>query len=70
MKEADGDILKQADEAGLLDHAKKWQWIDISEVQNRFTLMSNKEDRMNYLSEEYPSLYVLILELLGQQDKI
>ena len=77
--------MKQADEAGRLIRARKYQVIDLSTVENELEkFASNKEkivdgklikitpfqQRMDYLSEAYPRLYIFILKYFDMNDKI
>ena len=59
------DILKHlidADEADQLEHAKKHQVVDMRTIQEKLESQETQELKMNFLSEEYPSLFVFILE--------
>ena len=59
------DILKHlidADEAGQLEHTKKHQVVDMRTIQEKLESQESQELKMNFLSEEYPSLFVFILE--------
>ena len=54
--------LKEADEAGRLDLAKKRQFIDFDIIEKKLKSRSGQGKKMTFLSEEYPSLYLHILE--------
>ena len=76
--------MKQADEVGQLEHARKHQVIDLSTVQSKLEIFVHKEktvegkrvkltpfkQKMGYLSEEYPSLFIFILEFFDMTDRI
>ena len=62
--------LKEANEAGLLDHAKKYQAIDLNTVEKELANKATRKLKMIFLAEEYPSLFVYMLGLYGKKDKI
>ena len=62
--------LKVADMAGQLEHARKWQVIDISLVEKSLENLTSLEQKMDYLSEAYPSLYILILKHFKMPERI
>ena len=62
--------LREADETGRLEHARKWQVIKLDVVSTELDTMINLQDKMNYLSESYPGLFICILEHLSMTDKI
>ena len=55
-------LLKQADEAGQLQTAKKYQLIDMSIIKKKLNSTASKQLKMEFLANEYPSLFVFILE--------
>ena len=77
--------LKQADEAGQLEHARRYQVIDISKVESKLeSFISNEkrevegnqviltpfQQKLDYLSKEYPRLFILILQFFDMTDRI
>ena len=78
-------FLREADEAGQLENAKKYQVIDLSTVESELEKfawyeekivegeqinLTNIKKKMDFLSEEYPSLFIFILEFFDMTDKI
>ena len=78
-------FLKEADEAGQLENARKHQVIDLSTVEGKLENFIENEERivdgksvnftpfqrkMDYLSEAYPRLYLLILDHFDMTDRI
>ena len=55
-------LLKEADEAGQLENARKWQLIDLSIVETKLENFHSSKEMMDYLGEAYPSLFLFILE--------
>ena len=62
--------LKQADEAGQLEHAGEWQIIDMSKVEMQLSNFQAQKQSMDYLSRAYPSLFLFILDHLKMTDRI
>ena len=62
--------LKNADEKCQLDCAKQWQLIDLNKIEEEFKEMPSLEDKMCYLGQNYPSVYIFILELLDRKDRV
>ena len=63
-------LLRDADEDGQLERAKKHQLIDISTIEEKLDNIASKQLKMDFLSKEYPSLFVFILEHLNMSDRI
>ena len=63
-------LLRDADEDGQLERAKKHQLIDISTIEEKLDNIASKKLKMDFLSKEYPSLFVFILEHLNMSDRI
>ena len=59
-----------ADKAGVLEHAKRWQEIDMSSVYADLETQLNKQYKMAHLSHHYPSLYIYILRFFNRQDLV
>jgi len=62
--------LKDEDKASKLEHARKWQIIDLDNLKVELQDLTPLKIKMYYLSERYPSLFVHILEHFGMTDKI
>ena len=77
--------LRRADKAGQLQDARKYQVIDLYTVESKLENFASKEEKivegnkvmhtplqqkMNYLSEEYPRLFINILEFFDMTDRI
>ena len=60
--------MKEADEEGLLDHAKKYQAIDLNTVENELANKATRKLKMIFLAEEYPGLFVYMLRYYGKED--
>ena len=61
--------MKAADQEGNLEHAKKYQVIDINTVASKLATKATPQQKMDFLSGEYPSLYVYILEYLKMPER-
>ena len=61
--------LKEEDESGNLEHARKWQVIDFSTIRAELETQMDKKQRINFLSKHYPSLYIHILRYLNLKDR-
>ena len=62
--------LIESDEVGKLEHAKERQEIDLWTVEKKLESKSKKQQKMTLLSEEYPTLYLFILDHFNMTDKI
>ena len=60
--------LKKLDEAGRLEHARKWQVFDLWNVQSELETKRKNQQKMNHLQRQYPSLYVEILSHLEKDE--
>ena len=56
--------LKAADEAGLLEHCKRWQVLDLKKIQQQLEPLTTPRLKANFIALEYPSLYIYLLEHL------
>ena len=59
------NYLILANQNGNLEHAKKWQVVDIHTLCLELGTKTNEKGRMNFLDEAYPGLYVQILTHLN-----
>ena len=62
--------LKTADEAGQLEHARRYHEIDMSIVCQKLATRDSPQKKLDFLGEEYPSLHVFILEHFKLHGKI
>ena len=62
--------LEDADVASQLEHAKTFQMINIDNVNEKLNNLESQMQKMKFLSEEYPSLFVFVLEYLNLTDRI
>ena len=53
-----------------MDHARRVQLIDLDALQSELEIKLNEQQKVEYLSEMYPCLYIFLLELLGKTDQI
>ena len=63
-------VIKAANHKGQLDEQKKWQVIETWKLEAKFQGLNSSVDKMNYLSQFYPCLYIFLLRRLNQTDKI
>ena len=78
-------FLKKADKAGQLEHAKKYQLIDLNTLESKLeNFTSNGEEivegksvsltpfqqKIDYMSKAYPRLFIFILDQFGMKDRI
>ena len=56
--------LKAADEAGKLEHCKKWQILDLKKIEQQLETLPTPRLKGNFIGLEYPSLYIYLLEHL------
>ena len=61
--------LEDQDQKGNLERQKRYQIIDINTVASKLATKTTPKQKMEFLSEEYPSLYVYILEYLKMPDQ-
>ena len=64
------DLFKKADQNGQLEHAKEWQVIDLEKVEKELEESVSPRQKMEYLSEAYPSLFIFVLEHLKMPELI
>ena len=60
------EILRESDINGLLEQAKKWQQIDLDQIEEEIDTLKSLETRMVYLSQYYPGIYIFLLRHLNQ----
>ena len=65
-------FLKKADEAGQLKHAGKYQVIDLNIVESKLEKIGPLplSQKMDILGNEYPSLFIFILESFDKTERI
>ena len=63
-------LLRNADTAGQLEHAKKWQVIDLNTVESELKSKPDLKQEMAHLSSHYPSLCIHILRYLNKHQMI
>ena len=60
------ETLKEADASDLLEHAKKWQQIDLDQIEEEIDTLKSVETKMVYLSQYYPGIYIFLNRYLNQ----
>ena len=63
-------LLKEADQKGILDHAKMWQVIDLDELGNVLKFMDSLDEKMKYISKNYPYHYQVLLRRLNKRKRL
>ena len=62
------DTLNDALEFGLLEQALKFQVIDLNIIKEQVDAFETVSQKMNYLKQFYPSLYIFMLKHLKKMD--
>ena len=63
-------LLWEVEKNNLLENAKRWQEIKLDLVQEELEDIEDHLQKMKYLSELYPSLYIFILKHLNKTNKL
>ena len=50
-------ILKEAQMDGTFDEITKWQFVDLTKVEEKLNGLETDEEQLDFLKFEYPCLY-------------
>ena len=58
-------ILKEAQMDGTFDEITKWQFVDLTKVEEKLNGLETDEEQLDFLKFEYPCLYFQVCDVRG-----